>query len=152
MPAEVGDRAPDFTLPADSWEREVSLEEVLREGPVVLFFYPGDWSSVCTDQLDEVQDNLQEFSRRGARVLAISVDSPWSHRAWAEARGITFPLLSDFLRGVARDYGVLNERGFAERAYFVIDRDGRIRARRVERTPRDRPPLERVLGDLDGLL
>ncbi|QYJ14369.1 Alkyl hydroperoxide reductase E [Rubrobacter xylanophilus DSM 9941] len=152
MPAEVGDRAPGFTLPSDSWEREVSLEEVLKEGPVVLFFYPGDWSSVCTDQLDEVQESLPEFSRRGARVLAVSVDSPWSHRAWAEARGITFPLLSDFQRRVTRDYGVLNERGFAERAYFVIDRDRRIGARRVERTIRDRPPLERVLGDLDGLL
>ncbi|MCA3748236.1 MAG: peroxiredoxin [Rubrobacter sp.] len=152
MPVEVGERAPGFTLPADSWEREVSLEEALREGPLVLFFYPGDWSSVCTDQLDEVQENLREFSRRGAGVLAISVDSPWSHRAWAEARGITFPLLSDFHREVTKAYGVLHERGFAERAYFVIDREGVVRARRVERTPRDRPPLERVLGDLDGAL
>lgn len=151
MPAEVGDRAPDFTLPADSWEREVSLEEVLREGPVVLFFYPGTGRACAPTSSTRCRTTCRSSlaGEPGSwRSAWIPVVAPGVGRG----PGITFPLLSDFLRGVARDYGVLNERGFAERAYFVIDRDGRIRARRVERTPRDRPPLERVLGDLDGLL
>ena len=96
MAAEVGEKAPDFTLPSDDWENQVSLEEARSEGPVVLFFYPGDWSSVCTDQMGQLQEQIGRFGEKGATVLGISVDSPWSHKAWAEERGIEFPLLSDF--------------------------------------------------------
>ncbi|TCJ17371.1 redoxin domain-containing protein [Rubrobacter taiwanensis] len=149
---EVGSKAPEFTLPADSWESRVSLGDFLKEGDVALFFYPGDWSSVCTDQLDEIQQHLDEFERRGVRVLAVSTDSPWSHRAWAEARGISFPLLADFNKEVSRSYGVLREQGFPDRAYFVVDRSGVVRARRVEKTPKDRPDLKQVLQDLDAVL
>jgi peroxiredoxin len=149
---EVGEKAPDFTLPADSWENTVSLESVRREGPVVLFFYPGDWSSVCTDQMSQLQAEMRRFEEKGVKVLAISADSPWSHRAFAEERGIRFPLLSDFNKDVISDYGVRHEAGFAERAYFVIDRDGVVRARQIEATPKDQPEVDAVLQDLEKIL
>lgn len=152
MAAEVGERAPDFTLPSDSWENEVSLEDARREGPVVLFFYPGDWSSVCTDQMGQLQEEIGRFEALGAKVLGISVDSPWSHRAWAEERGIDFPLLSDFQREVVEEYGVQHEAGFPERAYFVIDQEGVVRAKKVEDSPGDRPEVEAVLEDLEKAL
>jgi peroxiredoxin len=84
---EVGEKAPAFTLPSDSWENKVSLEEARREGSVALFFYPGDWLSVCTDKMGQVQQEIGRFKERSARVVAMSVDSPWSHRAWVEEAG-----------------------------------------------------------------
>ena len=152
MAAEVGDRAPEFELPSDSWDKTVSLESAKREGPVVLFFYPGDWSSVCTDQMGQLQEEIGRFQEKGATVLGISVDSPWSHKAWAEERGIGFPLLSDFQREVVEEYGVKHEAGFPERAYFVIDQEGVVRAKRVEDSPGDQPEVEDVLEDLDKAL
>jgi peroxiredoxin len=152
LAADVGEKAPEFSLPTDSWNDEVSLEGVRRDGPVVLFFYPGDWSSVCTDQMSHLQDEIGRFREKGAQVLGISADSPWSHRAWAEERGIGFPLLSDFNKEVIEEYGVRNEAGFANRAYVVVDRDGVVRAKRVEESPRDQPEIETVLDDLDKAL
>ncbi|WP_047866484.1 redoxin domain-containing protein [Rubrobacter aplysinae] len=152
MTPGVGDRAPEFSLPADDWSNEVSLSELNAGGPVVLFFYPGDWSSVCSDQLGFLQASLELFSQRGASVAAVSADSPWSHRAFAEQRGITFPLLSDFRGDALSEYGVQHERGFPERAYFVIDSEGVIRTRRVEDSPGEQPPLNEVLADLDEAL
>ncbi len=152
MATDVGEKAPEFTLPSDSWEERVSLEEVRREGPVVLFFYPGDWSSVCTDQMSQLQEEIGRFQEKGAAVLGISVDSPWSHKAWAEERGIDFPLLSDFERKVVEEYGVKHEAGFSERAYFVIDKEGVVRAKKVESSPGDQPEVEAVLEDLEKAL
>lgn len=152
MSAEVGEKAPDFTLPSDSWENKVSLEEARREGPVVLFFYPGDWSSVCTDQMGQLQQEIGRFEEKGARVLGVSVDSPWSHRAWAEERGIEFPLLSDFGRDVVEEYGVKHETGFPERAYFIIDQEGVVRAKKVEDYISEQPEVEEVLEDLEKVL
>ncbi len=152
MAAEVGQKAPDFTLPSDSWDNKVSLEDARREGPIVLFFYPGDWSSVCTDQMSQLQQEIGRFEEKGAKVLAVSVDTPWSHKAWAEERGIKFPLLSDLRREVVEDYGVKHEAGFSERAYFVIDEEGVVRAKKVESSPGDRPEVEEVLEDLEKAL
>ncbi len=152
MAAEVGDKAPEFSLPTDAWDNEVSLSDARQEGPVVLFFYPGDWSSVCTDQMSQVQEEIGRFRDRGARVLGISADSPWSHRAWAEERGIGFSMLADFNKEVIEQYGVRSKAGFAQRSYFVIDRDGVVRAKRVEESPREQPEVEAVLDDLDKAL
>jgi len=150
--AEVGLKVPDFTLPSDSWDNKVSLESARREGPIVLVFYPGDWSSVCTDQMGQLQEEIGRFEEKGAKVMGISVDSHWSHRAWAEERGIGFPLLSDFQRQVVEDYGVMHEAGFSERAYFVIDQEGVVRAKKIEDSPSDRPEVETILEDLDKAL
>ena len=92
------------------------------------------------------------FEEKGAKVLAISADTPWSHKAFAEDRGIQFPLLSDFERDVIRAYGVEHEVGFPERAYFVIDGEGVVRAKKVEETPKDQPNVDEVLRDLEKAL
>jgi Peroxiredoxin len=123
----VGMRAPDFTL-NDANDKPVSLSQY-RGKNVVLVFYPLDWSPACSDQLSLYQSELAEFEKYNAQVIGVSVDSIYSHGAWAAVRGITFPLLSDFNpKGeVATRYQVLrNENGFTDRALFVINRDGYI--------------------------
>lgn len=151
MAVEVGDRAPGFALPSKSWDESIALEDCTEEGPVVLF-YPGDWSSVCTDQMGQLQEQIDRFEEKGAKVLAVSADTPWSHRAFAEDRGIEFPLLSDFDREVISSYGVEYEVGFPERAYFVIDREGVVRAKKVEASTKDQPEVDEVLRDLEKAL
>ncbi len=125
---EVGIRAPDFSLP-DASKRTVRLSDY-RGKNVILCFYPLDWSPACSDQLSLYQSELDEMRKYDAQVIAVSVDSIYSHGAWAAVRGITFPLLSDFHpKGeVARRYNVWRETdGFTERAVYVIERDGVIR-------------------------
>jgi peroxiredoxin len=124
----VGTRAPDFTL-LDANGKAVSLAD-LRDRNVVLAFYPLDWSPACSDQLSLYQSELDEFEEHHAEVIGISVDSLYSHGAWAAVRGITFPLLADFhpKGDVARRYKVMRDSdGFSERALYVIDRGGIIR-------------------------
>lgn len=152
MAAEVGEKAPEFTLPTDDWEKTVLLKEHTKEDPVALFFYPGDWSSVCTDQMSRIQEDIERFEPLGTKVLAISADSPWSHRAFVENRGIEFPLLSDFRGGVIEAYGLKHERDFSERAYFIVDREDVIRTKQVEPSPKSQPDLDKVIEDLEEAL
>ncbi|HEU4752284.1 MAG TPA: peroxiredoxin [Armatimonadota bacterium] len=128
QPLPVGTPAPDFVLP-DAAGRPVRLSDY-RGRPVVLAFYPLDWSPGCSQQLDLYQEEKAEFDRRGAQLLGISVDSIYSHGAWAAVRGIEFPLLSDFhpKGAVAKAYHVWREEdGFSERALYVVGPDGTIR-------------------------
>ena len=152
MATDIGEKTPDFTLPSDSGENKASLEKTRQEGPVVLFFYPGDWSNVCTDEMGQLQQQIGRFEEKGARVLGLSVDSPWPHKAWAEERGIGFPLLSDFGRGMLEEYGVKHEADFPKRAYFVIDQQGLVRAKKVEDSPGDQPEVEEVIEDLEKVI
>jgi peroxiredoxin len=120
-----GTVAPDFTLPSTP-DQSVSLSE-FRGQPVVLVFYPEDWSPVCSDQLGLYQELLPEFQRLGAELLGISVDGIWSHLAFAKDRNLHFPLLADFEpKGeVSRRYQVYRSSdGTSERALYVIDSDG----------------------------
>ena len=145
-PLEPGVEAPDFALP-DPMGRLVRLSDY-RGGPVVLVFYPLDWSPGCSQQLDLYQQELAEFRDRGTEVLGISVDSLYSHGAWAAMRGITFPLLADFHpKGeVVRSYSVWREQdGYSDRALYVVDGDGVIGYSTVA------PRLDFV-PDLDELL
>jgi len=122
-----GTTAPDFTLRSTP-DQTVSLSE-LRGNPVVLIFYPADWSPVCTDELAVFNQLLPEFERFNAHVLGISVDNIWSHVAFGDARNLNFGLLSDFepKGAVARAYGVYREKeGSNMRANFVIDPEGVI--------------------------
>jgi len=127
-----GEAAPDFELvSADG--RRIALRD-LRGAPVILAFYPADWSPVCGDQMALYNEVLPEFERYGARLLGISVDGMWCHRAFTENRKLRFPLLADFepKGAVARRYGVYREQdGTTERALFVIDAHGIIRWRYV---------------------
>ncbi len=123
----AGTPAPAFTLPNAAAE-PVSLSDYAGQ-PLILVFYPGDWTPVCGDQLSLYNEVLPLFEEYDAALLGISVDSRWSHRAFAESRNLSFPLLSDFEpKGeVARRYGVYRQDGRAERALFVVDTDGSIR-------------------------
>jgi len=120
--------APNFTLNATP-DQKVSLSD-FRGKPVVLAFYPADWSPVCGDQMALYNEILPEFHRHQATLIGISVDGAWCHAAFAKQNKLHFPLLADFepKGAVARCYGVYDEKeGTCERALFVIDRDGVIR-------------------------
>jgi peroxiredoxin len=124
----AGTPAPDFTLHATP-DQTVTLSE-LRSQPVILAFYPADWSPVCSDQMSLYNEILGEFRQYNAELMGISVDGVWCHAAFREHRRLHFPLLSDFEpKGeVSRMYGAYRQRdGFSERALFVIDGDGIIR-------------------------
>jgi|SRR5579884_3423767 len=125
----AGTRAPDFTLKSTGPNETTSLSQY-RGQPVILAFYPADWSPVCGDELALFNEILPEFQRFNAQLLGISVDGIWSHRAYAETKNLHFPLLSDFQpKGdVGREYGVYDEQaGREKRALFVIGGDGIIR-------------------------
>jgi peroxiredoxin len=125
---KAGTTGPDFTLPSTP-DQSVSLSE-LRGKPVVLVFYPADWSPVCGDQLGLYNELLPEFSEFDAQLIGISVDGIWCHLAFSKDRKLHIPLLADFepKGAVARLYGVYDEKhGEAERALFVIDPAGTIR-------------------------
>ena len=123
----TGTIAPDFTLNVTP-DQKLSLSE-LRGKPVILVFYPADWSPVCGDQLAVLNQVLSEFKKFGAELLAISVDGLWCHIAFAKSRNLHFSLLSDFNpRGeISQKYGAYREKdGTCERAIFVIDKNGVI--------------------------
>jgi peroxiredoxin len=122
-----GTEAPEFTLPSTP-DQEVSLSE-FRGQPVILAFYPEDWSPVCSDQLALYQELLPEFQRLNAELIGISVDGIWCHLAFAKDRNLHFPLLADFEpKGeVSRMYDVYRSvDGTSERALYVIDADGTV--------------------------
>jgi peroxiredoxin len=123
-----GTVAPDFRLNSTP-DQQVSLSD-FQGSPVILAFYPADFSPVCGDQMALYNEILTEFRQYGAQLLGISVDGVWCHRAFAEARHLHFPLLADFEpKGeVARAYGVYRTGdGFSERALFVLDGRGVVR-------------------------
>ena len=127
-PLPPGTEAPDFRLPSTP-DQTLSLLE-FRGQPVILVFYPEDWSPVCSDQLALYQELLPEFQKFNAELLGISVDGIWSHLAFAKDRNLEFPLLADFEpKGeVARTYQVYRATdGTSERALYVIDADGIVR-------------------------
>jgi peroxiredoxin len=123
----AGTAAPDFTLRVTP-DQLLSLSD-FRGQPVIVAFYPADWSPVCGDQMTLYNQVRPEFQRHGAEVLGISVDSAWCHQAFAKNSNIHFPLLADFepKGSVARTYRAYREKdGVCERALFVIDKDGVI--------------------------
>jgi peroxiredoxin len=125
-PLGAGVAAPDFSLLATPDQR-VTLSDI--DGPVVLVFYPADWSPVCGDELSVFSAAHPLFASAGAQILGLSVDSAWSHLAFKSSRNLDFPLLSDFhpKGGVAQSYGVYrSEDGTSERALFVLDAEHKI--------------------------
>ena len=123
-------KAPDFEL-ANQFGEHVRLGEFRGKKPVALVFFPLAFSSTCTSELCELRDNLALFAQSGVELIGISVDSKATLRAWAEHEGYDFTLLADFWPHghVAKEYGVfMDEKGFANRATFLIDIDGFIRA------------------------
>jgi peroxiredoxin len=123
----TGTKAPDFSLQVAP-HKQFSLSE-LRGKPVIIAFYPADWSPTCGDQIGLYNEILPEFQKFGAELLGISVDGPWCHKAFAETKNLHMKLLSDFepKGAVARQYGAYRDGdGISERALFVIDKNGVI--------------------------
>jgi peroxiredoxin len=125
LPAKT--QAPDFTLRVTP-DQNLSLSE-LRGRPVILAFYPADWSPVCGDQMALYNEVLPEFQKFNAELIGISVDGPWCHESFVKDRHLRFPLLSDFepKGAVAQKYGAYRKSdGVCERALFVLDKNGVI--------------------------
>ena len=125
MTLKVGEPAPDFTLPGTD-DREYSLAQY-RGRPVVLVFYPGDDTPVCTKQLNSYNDDIDQFAELDAQVLAISAQDVSSHEEFSDKYGFAFPLLADVDKQVAGLYGTLGPIGFPRRSVFIVDGEGIIR-------------------------
>src|SRR5438309_8928199 len=148
---KAGTPAPSFSLPSTP-DQKVSISE-FRGRPVVLVFYPADWSPVCSDQLGLYNELKSEFSEFDAQVIGLSVDGVWCHLAFSKDRKLHIPLLADFepKGAVARQYGVYREKdGESERALFVIDAEGVIRWSYVSPVGIN-PGADGILKALEGL-
>jgi peroxiredoxin len=151
-PIEVGATAPDFTL-KDQNNQQVRLADFRGAKNVLLVFYPFTFTGTCQGELCEIQDNLARYQTDAAQVLAISVDSPYAHKVWADREGFDFPLLADFWPhgAVAQAYGVFNDQlGAANRGTVLIDRAGTVRFAELNGPGqrRDQAAWTRALADL----
>jgi len=151
---DVGQTAPDFTLPSDQGKK-VTLYQELGSGPVVLSFYVFDFTGVCTAQACDFREEFAGLQAQGAKVFGISTDSHHSHRIFKEQNRLNFPLLSDWNRTVSRAYGVQYDRfgsfgleGVAKRSVFVLDHAGVVRYRWVTEDPKIPPNPTEVLQEV----
>ena len=154
MAADVGSRAPDFTL-TNQDRQPVTLSEQ-RGKPVVLAFFPAAFSSVCQKEMCTFRDSMARLGTANAQVYGVSVDTFFTLKAFQDQQKLNFPLLSDFNKQAIRDYGVFNEdmiglKGIAKRAVFVIDKDGIIRHREVLEDARNEPNYDKVFAALASL-
>ncbi|MBA3488679.1 MAG: peroxiredoxin [Longispora sp.] len=152
--AQVGTRAPDFTL-RDQNNQKVTLADYVGRKHVLLVFYPLAFTGICQSELAEIKENLPLYQIDDVAVLTISVDSVYSHKVWADREGFEFPLLADFWPhgGVAKAFGVFNEgKGTAFRGTFVIDKTGLIRYAELSESgqARDQGAWRKVLETLVG--
>lgn len=154
MSADVGSKAPDFTLM--NQDREPVTLSAQRGAPVVLAFFPAAFSSVCAKELCTFRDGLARLNSAKARVFGISVDTFFTLKAFQDSQKLTFPLLSDFNKQTIRDFGVFNEdmiglKGISKRAVFVLDPEGVVRHREVLEDARNEPDYEMVFSTLSQM-
>jgi len=153
-----GEKAPDFTLPCADGESigTLTLSEEIGKENIVLLFFPGAFTSVCTSQMCEVTENLERFNRVNARVFGISVDTPFVHNEFIQKYQLKFPLLSDFNKQAIQSYGVVLEdllglKGLAKRSVFIIDKQGVVRYQWVSDDPRIKPNPDEIIQELQKL-
>ncbi len=151
----VGAVAPDFSLAPGPGPDRVSLSDLCGE-PVVILFFPLAFSGVCTAELCQVAEDWSRWDEAGARVVGISIDSPFVNRKFAEETGVPFPLLSDFNKDVSAAYGVLYSeffgmRGVSKRAAFVVDRAGTVAWAWASDDADVMPPLDEILSAVKAL-
>ncbi len=160
MSVLVGRPAPNFKADAvvNGDFDQVQLSDYKDKKYVVLFFYPLDFTFVCPTELHAFQEKLEEFRKRGAEVIGCSVDSKFSHFAWLNTakdkggiKGVTYPLVSDLSKNIARDYDVLAEGGVAFRGLFLIDKKGVVRHQLVNDLPLGRS-VDEALRMLEALV
>jgi peroxiredoxin (alkyl hydroperoxide reductase subunit C) len=159
MAVLVNKPAPDFTAPAvvNKEFQDITLSSFRGKKNVVLFFYPLDFTFVCPTELHAFQEKLNDFKAKNTEVLAVSVDSKFSHLAWLNTsrdeggiEGVTYPVISDIHKSIARDYDVLHEDGVALRATFLIDKKGVVRQQTVNDLPLGRN-IDEMLRLVDAL-
>jgi peroxiredoxin len=149
---QAGARAPNFCLRTTP-DQAVSLDELRAQHPLILAFYPADWSPVCGDELTLFNECLPEFQKHDAELAGISVDGVWCHIAFSKARKLKFPLLSDFepKGATAQSYGAYRRMdGVCERALFLVDMDGVIRWSHVSPIGVS-PGVDGILNALEAL-
>ena len=149
MSIGVGDRAPEFTLPGTGGQ-QYSLSDYAGK-PVVLVFYPGDDTPVCTKQLNAYNDDLGQFEDLDAQIIGISAQSVDSKEEFADKHGFEFPLLADTDKEVAAAYGTLGPIGFPRRSIFIIDRDGVIRYVHKAMAGLTFRPVDELIGELQKI-
>lgn len=158
MAAFVSQPAPDFKAQAyvNGEFKEVSLSQY-KGKKVVLFFYPLDFTFVCPTEILAFADSIDEFKKRNTEVLGVSVDSHFTHMAWANTsrqeggiQGVNYPLVSDLSKQIARDYGVLLEAGIALRGLFIINKDGVLKHSTINHLDLGRS-IDEVLRLLDAV-
>ena len=146
----VGDMAPDFEL-EDQTGKNVKLSQFRGKKNVLLAFFPFAFSPVCTNELGELKEKEDIILKLDTQVLASSVDSTWSEKAFAKELGVKFPILGDFKKQVTPLYGALYEdKGFAKRTIFVIDKRGKVAYKR-EYEPGTQPSIDEALAVLKKL-
>lgn len=152
MSVEVGCKAPDFTL-MNQDRQPVTLSKALQDGPVLLAFFPGAFSSVCQAEMCKFRDSIATLGSAKAQVFGISTDTFFALQAWSDQQRLGFPLLSDYNKDVIGLYGVVNPdmiglKDIAKRAVFVIGPDGIVRHREVLEDARNEPDYARALAAL----
>lgn len=149
MSLSVGEPAPDFSLPGTG-DRDYTLKEY-RGQPVVLVFYPGDDTPVCTKQLNSYNDDLAQFGEVNAQLLGISAQDVSSHEAFSGKHGLQFPLLADTDKAVAGSYGTLGPIGFPRRSVFIVDADGIVRYAHRAIAGLTYRPVRELIGELSKI-
>jgi peroxiredoxin len=158
MALPTGTQAPAFTLKtmAPAGLMDVSLADGLGKSNTVLLFFPAAFTSVCTAELCDISGGMRKYTDLNARVIGISVDTPFAQEAWARKEGITIPLVSDLNKEVTKAYDVLfpmlaGVGDTSARAAFVIDKNGTIVYSEQTPTPKDLPSFEKIEATLKGL-
>ena len=156
MAAEVGQAAPEFTL-YDTDRNQRSLSEFKGKN-VVLAFFPGAFTGVCTTEMCTLRDQIDQFNSMNAQVIGITVDGPFAQKAWTDQNNVNYPFLSDFSREVVNKYGVAFQNlagveGYvvANRAVLVLDQDGVVRYRWVAPNPGTEPNYDEVKAAVSSL-
>ncbi len=150
---EVGDKAPDFNL-LDQARNRIILSKALKQGKVLLVFYPKDDSPVCTAQLCDYRDHYSVFQKLGVQIFGITINHPEDHHAFAEKHHFPFPLLNDYDSRITHAYGVMSFTGMPKRAYFLIGEDLSILFKYIETLPifrRSSEDLVKIIAEKLGV-
>lgn len=149
MPIQTGQDAPDLELPVAGSQDKFRLSDYRDKQPVVLLFFPLAWTGVCTQQMCDTRDAMNRFEELNAKVVGISVDSPFALNKFKEDQGLNFDLASDFNRSAVQAYDcqyedLLGFKGVAKRSAFVIGKDGKVKYARVNESAKDVPPFSEI--------
>lgn len=153
MALAVGQQAPDIELPLAGSKEKFKLSDYKGKQPVVLLFFPLAWTSVCTQQMCDTRDALQRYNDLGAKVVAISVDSPFALEKFKNEQGATFDFASDFNRTACEAFDckyddLIGFQNVAKRAAFVIDKEGKVVYADVKESAKDVPSVEEITAAL----